>query len=177
MGNVRKHRGIIGLSNIKFFISNFCISFSNYSSSKQYCYNYKSKKGLISYMYYIDNEWAPDNSLTNPQCLSQITPSWNKIYAFDSNCSLRLDFILAIKNPSKIFLVLLFLGADSNTLQLKLCPIFKNRCFDSCNSCSCCSAQPNVLPHSWQSLQRTLHHMYIHRYIFYKMGVNSCLSF
>ena len=146
MGNVRKHRGIIGLSNIKFFISNFCISFSNYSSSKQYCYNYKSKKGLISYK------------------------------LFHSNCSLRLDFILAIKNASKIFLVLLLLGADSNTLQLKLCPIFKNRCFDSCNSCSCCSAQPNVLPRFWQSHQRTLHHMYIHRYKFYKMGVNSCLS-
>ena len=64
------------------------------------------------------------HTLINPQCVPQIylTLLWKKFDAFDSACSLRLGFILAIKSASKFFLILVFLGADSNTLQLKLCP-------------------------------------------------------
>ena len=42
-------------------------------------------------------------------------PLQNKFNAFDSSFLLRLGFILAIKNASKFYLVLAFLGAYSNS--------------------------------------------------------------
>ena len=57
-------------------------------------------------------------------------PLWNKFNAFESTCSSKIGLILAIKNDSKFFLVVVLLGADSNKPQLKIYPKFKKRYFD-----------------------------------------------